>query len=1208
MRIILRIASMLCKYRIRVILAYCCLFTAAGLALFIPRLTGQAIDLAIGLGQPGTLTLVALSIVAASFFRGIFGYGHTYLARSLSQRVAYDLRNKIYDHLQQLSYAFHDRSRTGQLMSRATVDVEGVRAFVGFALFRGVYFLALLLAITCLLLITNWKLALLCLSILPFISFRTVKISSRLRGLWTQIHHSIGVLGNIVQENLVGTRVVRAFCRQDFESEKFRSRAQILYRQELEASRQVALNSPLLSLALILAMAVILWYGGRQVIAAELTPGELAQFILYLFMLRTPIRMIGWLVMLYSRAVSCGERIFTILDEVSPVREKPGAIDMAAAEGLIRFDGVSFSYSTSSPALHNITFEARPGQTIALVGATGSGKSTIANLIPRFYDATAGSISIDNTDVKDITLSSLRHLIGIVHQDTFLFSGTIRENISYGKTDATTEEITATARAAQLHDFIATLPQGYDTWIGERGVTLSGGQKQRLAIARTLLLNPSIIIMDDSTSSVDTETEYHIQQAMTKLLSGRTAFIIAQRLWSVQMADIILVLRDGEIIERGTHHELMARSSFYRELYSTQLQPGEAVEKTEPGLAATTAGDSDPPEATDNKKPNNHYRHHQPSPTTLDRSDDTTFGKVYDSRVVSRLLSYIAPYKLQVLMATGATLVYTFTTVAVPYLIGVAINESIATGDLLRLDMIILLFLGNGLLNWLAHYTQLIMEAKAGKQALFDLRCRLFNHLQRLPLPFFDRNATGRIMSRLQNDVQHIGDFLSSSALTAAAELLSLAGIVIALTIMNLELALITFTIIPFLFLFLVFWRRHVRSYYLQIRAAIAAVNGMLQETISGVRVIQSLSRERVNSRRFEKLNRAHFAANVGAARISATMAPVVELLMAGATASVLVFGGAKTLAGGLQAGVLVAFAIYIQRFFDPIRTLTMEYAELQQAMASGVRIFELLDVKAEAAETDRPQKLSRIQGEIRFENVSFGYNPEQEVLHNINLVIHPGEKVALVGPTGAGKSTLVSLLTRFYRVSQGHISIDGYDLNCVEPASFLQQVSVVLQEPFLFSATIRDNIRYGCLTASNEEIVAAAEAVGADGFIRHLAKGYLTELEERGQNLSMGQRQLISFARALVGSPRIILLDEATASIDSYTETLIQKAMGHLLLGRTALIIAHRLSTVRNADRIIVLDKGKIVEEGRHEELINRGGLYARLYRMSYNSVSAPH
>jgi ATP-binding cassette subfamily B protein len=811
------------------------------------------------------------------------------------------------------------------------------------------------------------------------------------------------------------------------------------------------------------------------------------------------------------------------------------------------------------------------------VGATGSGKSTIANLIPRFYDATTGNIFIDNINAKDITLGSLRRLIGIVHQDTFLFSGTIRENISYGKTDATKEEIMASARTAQLHDFITTLPQGYDTWIGERGVTLSGGQKQRLAIARTLLLNPSIIIMDDYTSSVDMETEYHIQQAMAKLLSGRTAFIIAQRLWSVQMADIVLVLRDGEIIERGTHRELMVRSSFYRELYSTQLQPVEAVEKTEPGLTATTAGDREPPEAPDNKNPNNHYHHQQRSATTLDRSEDTTFGKVYDSRVVSRLLGYLAPYKLQVLMATGATLVYTLTTVAVPYLIGVAINESIAAGDLLRLDLIILLFLGNGLLNWLAHYTQLIMEAKAGKQALFDLRCRLFNR-----------------------------DFLSSSALTATAELLSLAGIVIALIIMNLELALITFTSIPFLFLFLVFWRRHVRSYYLQIRAAIAAVNGMLQETISGVRVIQSLSRERVNSRRFEKLNRAHFAANVGAARISATMAPVVELLMAGATASVLVFGGAKTLAGGLQAGVLVAFAIYIQRFFDPIRTLTMEYAELQQAMASGVRIFELLDVKTEAVEIDRTQKLPWVQGEIRFENVSFGYNPGQEVLHNINLVIHPGEKVALVGPTGAGKSTLVSLLTRFYRVSQGRISIDGYDLNCVEPASFLQQVSVVLQEPFLFSATIQDNIRYGCLTASDAEIVATAEAVGADGFIRHLKKGYLTELEERGQNLSMGQRQLISFARALVGSPRIILLDEATASIDSYTETLIQKAMGHLLLGRTALIIAHRLSTVRNADRIIVLDRGKIVEEGKHEELITRGGLYARLYRMSYNSVFA--
>ncbi len=1167
------------------------------MSMAIPRFTGQAIDLALGSSQIGAVVLAGLSVAGAGVLRSILTYWQSYLAESLSQRVAYDLRNTLYNRLQRLSYAFHDRSQTGQLMSRATADVEGVRMFIGFAMLRGMYFLVLMIAIAVVLLLLNWKLALLSLCVLPFISFRTIAINRRLRVLWAKIQQNLGVLGSIIQENLTGIRVVRAFAREEFESQKFRRQAETIYNQEIEANNLLATNSPIMSFALLLAMAAVLWYGGNLVVAGALTHGELAQFLLYLVMLSMPVRMLGWMTILISRATASGQRIFEIIDQVSPVTEKPDAIDVDEIKGLVRFQNVCFGYGSHSTVLKDINFEAEPGQVIALVGNSGSGKSTIANLIPRFYDVTAGSISIDGIDIRDLSLTSLRKHVGIVHQDTFLFSATIRENISYGKPDASLEEIAEAAKTARLHDFIISLPDGYDTWVGERGITLSGGQKQRVAIARALLLNPRILIMDDSTSSVDSETEYLIQQALNDLPVGRTTFIIAHRLRSIQMADVILVLKNGQIVERGRHQELLERDGLYRQLYGLQFQYQEILNKPD---AVAPVVDTTTSFGLDENQQKLHVKS-VPEGGSLAISDDIIFGKAYDSRIVSRMAPYFTQYKVALPLTIVATLLFTFTVLANPYLIGLAEDSYISTGDLSGLNMIVLLFLGNAALNCIAYYAQIRVEARLGQSILLRLRTQLFDHLQRLSVRFFDKNEVGRIMSRVQSDVEELGDFLDSGAFWVAGEVLSLIAIVFTLFAMEFKLALLTLTFIPLLFLLILFWQKGARQSFIRARQALAPVNAALQENISGVRVIQSLSREDLNSQQFEQVNYTHLGTNLKAARISAAMMPGVELLSALAITMIIIYGGIGVLGGTLLIGTLLAFILYIQNFFDPIRALTMSYAELQMAMASGARVFELLDVRPETDDTSKSIVAPHLKGEVTFKDVSFSYESGIEVLHNINLHIPAGATVALVGPTGAGKTTIVNLIACFYNATKGNILIDGLDLLSLEKTSYRHQLGLVLQDPFLFSGTVKDNIRYGNPEATDEQIITAVKTVSAHDFIMSLDKKYDTELQERGQNLSMGQRQLISFARALLADPAILLLDEATASVDSYSEHVLQQSLGRLMKGRTTLVIAHRLSTVRDADTIIVLDKGRIVEQGQHEKLLRLGGLYTRLYEMTY-------
>ena len=584
-----RILGFLLPYKRRIGLAAFSVLASSGFAVAMPQLIRWAVDFGIDGDGRRTLVIAALAIVGTALFWGTFAFVNNYLGEWLSQRVAYDIRNVIYDRMQRLSFAYHDGQQTGQLMSRATQDVEAVRWYVQFGVLRFSYVLLLLFAVLVIMLVTNWKLALVAWSFFPLIAWRSTVMTNTLRPLWLEVQNGLARITTVLQETLTGARVIKAFAREDYESRRFSREARALFEASHRSSRIQAANGPAMTGIWMLALAATLAFGGREVIEGHLSIGALSAFLLYLTLLQMPVRSLGWIIMVLTRAQSAAQRIYEILDAESAVSDRPGALDLRQVVGHVRFEAVSFGYDHLSPVLRGVDINATPGQLVALIGPMGSGKSTVASLMPRFYDPTEGRICIDGHDIRDLSLASLRRAVGMVQQDVFLFSATMRDNISYGSVDASQESIEAAARAAHIHDFIAGLSSGYDSWIGERGVTLSGGQKQRIAIARTLLVNPRILVLDDSTSSVDMETERLIQQALLRLVKGRTTFVIAHRLWTVMRADQILVMRNGRIVERGSHRELLEHNGLYRRIYDLELSHQEEGRQMLDGADGLTA-------------------------------------------------------------------------------------------------------------------------------------------------------------------------------------------------------------------------------------------------------------------------------------------------------------------------------------------------------------------------------------------------------------------------------------------------------------------------------------------------------------------------------------------------------------------------------------------------------------------------------------------
>ena len=586
------------------------------------------------------------------------------------------------------------------------------------------------------------------------------------------------------------------------------------------------------------------------------------------------------------------------------------------------------------------------------------------------------------------------------------------------------------------------------------------------------------------------------------------------------------------------------------------------------------------------------------------RIEEEVFGKAYDPKTVRRIWAFVRPYRAKIYLSVAAVLVFTVTQLAIPLIIGRAIDSGMTQGgNSTNLAWAVVTFAVAVLFNFGASYVQETEVGRVAEHVLFDMRRAMFAQLQRVSLSFMDKTEVGRLMSRLQGDVNSMQEFLETSVISVG-DMVLLVGIVVVLLSLDFRLGLLTLSTMPILFIVRIFWLPPAKRAFWAAHETNSITAGALAEGINGVRTVQNLDRQKVNFDLYDDKAYTNLLTQLTGSRFAQVMVPIVDSLTGIAMAIVVVVGGSLVLNGGLEIGVIVAFLFYIQRFFDPIRSLTMQYSIMQRAMTSGRRITEVLDIPTSI--TDKPDAIALtrdMDGSVEFRDVVFGYSADRPVLKNVSFKVNPGETVALVGPTGSGKTSAMSLVHRFYEVQSGAVLVGGHDVRDVTQESLGEQVAMVLQEPFLFTGSVFDNIRYNKASATMDDVVSAAKAVGAHEFITRLPGGYHGMLEQRGSNLSLGQRQLLSFARALVADAKILVLDEATANIDSYTERQIQKALLILLEGRTGMVIAHRLATIRGADRIIVLQNGEMIETGNHDELMEKNGLYAKLYNMNYSS-----
>jgi ATP-binding cassette, subfamily B, bacterial len=1217
----------------------------------IPLILGLIVDDTI-LTHHAPVWAGALVLIAAGLLNFAGVYTRRYEGGKLSLDVQHDMRTESFAALAALDGARQDQLRTGQVVSRAISDLNMVQGLLGMLPMLLGSALLFVLSVT-IMTVLSPLLTVVALAIGP--ALWLIALRSRLRlfpASWDAQQQAANVAG-VVEGAVTGVRVVKGFGQEDQEIGRLEDASSALFASRVRAVRLMARYNPALQAVPLFGQVGVLALGGWLTIRGSIPLGTFLAFSLYVAQMISPVRALAALVTIGQEARASVIRIFEVMDARPVITERPGAVPLPPGAQDVELDRVEFGYQPDQPVLRGLSLHVPPGQTLALVGTSGSGKSTISLLLPRFYDITGGAIRIGGHDVRDLTTDSLRAAIGLVPEDSFLFSATVRDNIAYGHPEATDAEVEAAARAAQAHDFIMALPDGYATVVGEQGLTLSGGQRQRVCLARALVTDPAVLVLDDATSAVDANIEARIHDALRSAMAGRTTLLIAHRQSTLALADQIAVLDAGRLADLGTHEELSARCPLYRLLLSgtagNDAPPvpahGDGAEVITSELwgsgrrsqqhrlvagrgAAFPASDAS---AAKERRRSEEGRQRPSSgparaagtatgghmgamlgslpptpellakvealPPAQDRpgvSEDT--ARAPDARfTLRRLLRPVALALLGGLVLDGLD---ALAGVAFPALVRGGVDHGVVAGQFHPILLVSLAGLAIVLADWVISAVQTVVVGRNGERLLYTLRVKIFAHLQRLGLDFYERSRSGQIMTRMTTDVDALSSFLQTGLITMVNSLLTFAGVLIALLFINARLGLTLLAIVPVLAVVTVVFRIKSSRAYTEARERVSVVNADFQENVAGLRITQAYRREPRNASRFAGLSSGYRQSRLRAQRYIALYFPFVQLLSTVAGALVLFTAAGQVRTGALTAGGLVAFLLYIDLLFAPVQQLSQVFDGYQQAAVGLRRIKDLLRTPTSTPQAQQPRRPGRPRGLIEFRGVHFRYPGQPaDALNGVSLTIEPGETVALVGQTGAGKSTMVKLVARFYDVTAGQVLIDGTDLRELDLAAYRHGLGVVPQEPYLSPGTVRDAIAYGRPGATDAEVEAAARAVGALGMIARLSGGFRHEVAERGRNLSAGQRQLIALARAYLVDPGILLLDEATAALDLAAEAEVIAATERLAAQRTTLVVAHRLTTAARADRIVLMADGQIAEIGSHDELLAAGGRYAELW-----------